>query len=353
MIDEPTASEQAMVPFEGGPGAPREIALTPREVLNAAKEQAEVLMELVGQKHLSTRMGQSEHLHAEAWITIAAFNNIVAKTKWVKPEHDENGKVSGYEAEVELLHTPTGEIRGGAIMSCGLDAFPCQSKRGSEKDKAAKSAAQTWAAAKAIRMTLSYVPVLAGYSPVPYEEMQASVAQPDERTESTPFCEKHGVSFIHQRAKDDSNRTWYSHPADDEPRGWCNYTQPAEAPDKGGRYWGKEAMEKLGLSLKAERPETFMADLKKIVGDNTGGVALRAFATSKDLKTAAALLKFILEEWHIDDDDKAQDSLPQGGLAREAVEAGERAADDAAATEGDAAHEEGDEEQVTDENLPW
>jgi hypothetical protein len=168
-------------------------------------------------------------------------------------------------------------------------------------------------------------------------------SHPDERDASAPFCEKHEVSFDKHEKE---NRTWHSHRDGD---GWCNYTQPAEAPDKGGRYWGKEAMEKLGMSLKAERPETFMADLKKIVGDNTGGVALRAFATSKDLKTAAALLKFILEEWHIDDDDKAQDSLPQGELVQEAVEAGEHAA----ATEGGAAHEEGDEEQVTDENLPW
>ena len=299
MIDEPTASEQAMVPFEGGPGAPREIALTPREVLNAAKEQAEVLMELVGQKHLSTRMGQSEHLHAEAWITIAAFNNIVAKTKWVKPEHDENGKVSGYEAEVELLHTPTGEIRGGAIMSCGLDAFPCQSKRGSEKDKAAKSAAQTWAAAKAIRMTLSYVPVLAGYSPVPYEEMQASVAQPDERTESTPFCEKHGVSFIHQRAKDDSNRTWYSHPADDEPRGWCYHkkaAQPADPLRADSATW-----EPFMVKVKTERGNTAKEDLAQIIEGGSSPKILRAHALRHGLKTPDELFLLCTEQWAIRD----------------------------------------------------
>ena len=336
MIDEPTVPEQAMVPFEGGPGAPREIALTPREVLNAAKEQAEVLMELVGQKHLSTRMGQSEHLHAEAWITIAAFNNIVAKTKWVKPEHDENGKVSGYEAEVELLHTPTGEIRGGAIMSCGLDAFPCQSKRGSEKDKAAKSAAQTWAAAKAIRMTLSYVPVLAGYSPVPYEEMQASVAQPAERNESAPFCNQHGVSF---RKFEKDNRTWHSHRQDSEPRGWCNYKGPtsprSDTPDGPGSDfdggpsasepsepmpWGestpereyqpadplqanKATWEPFMVKVKAERGNTAKEDLAQIIEGGSSPKVLRANALRHGLKTPDELFALCTEQWAIRDSD--------------------------------------------------
>jgi hypothetical protein len=304
MTHEPDIIEQPtdLVPINEQAG--RDITLSPKEVLSAAKEQADALMEMVTQKHLSTRMGKSEHLHAEAWITIAAFNNIVAKTKWVHPEHDQDGAITGYEAEVELLHYPTGEIRGGAIMSCGLDAFPCQSKRGTEKDKAAKSAAQTWAAAKAIRMTLSYVPVLAGYSPVPYEEMRDSGGS-DERDESAPFCEKHGESF---RKFEKDGSSWYSHRDGD---GWCAYQKPAQqaAPPK-INPWGKEPMAAFAVKLKEARGDTAQSDLATIVGEDTSGKALKAFAAEQDLNSPDELFTYCIEQWELRGEQQDDEELP-------------------------------------------
>ena len=128
-------------------------------------------MDLVEKRKLFQVVGGKKYLHAEAWITIGAFNQIVAQTDSITPERDDDGVITGYDAKVSLIHTPTGEVRGGAIMSCGLDSFPCRGKNGSEKHKAAKSAAQTWAVSKAFRMTHSYVPVLAGYEATPAEEM--------------------------------------------------------------------------------------------------------------------------------------------------------------------------------------
>lgn len=160
--------------------------LTPREVLNTAQGQAEALMELVEKRKLFQVIGGKKYLHAEAWITIGAFNQIVAQTDWIQPEKDEAGNITGYDAKVNLIHTPTGEIRGGAIMSCGLDSFPCRGKTGSEQHKAAKSAAQTWAVSKAFRMTHSYVPVLAGYEATPAEEMQASSDTPPPKKQPPP-----------------------------------------------------------------------------------------------------------------------------------------------------------------------
>ena len=294
MTHEPDIIEQPtdLVPISPETSG-RDIALSPKEVLAAAKEQAEALMELVSQKHLSTRMGKGEHLHAEAWITIAAFNSIVAKTKWVKPEHDADGAITGYEAEVELIHYPTGEIRGGAIMSCGLDAFPCQSKRGTEKDKAAKSAAQTWAAAKAIRMTLSYVPVLAGYSPVPYEEMRDS----GERDESTPFCNQHGVSY--QKFEKDGS-TWYSHRDGD---GWCNFKKPStRLRSVSENAWGKEAMATFLSKAKEARGDTVKEDLAHVTDGDTSGKGLKAFAAKHNLNTPEKLFAFCVARWAIRDD---------------------------------------------------
>jgi hypothetical protein len=295
MTHEPDIIEQPtdLVPINEQAG--RDITLSPKEVLSAAKEQADALMEMVTQKHLSTRMGKSEHLHAEAWITIAAFNNIVAKTKWVHPEHDQDGAITGYEAEVELLHYPTGEIRGGAIMSCGLDAFPCQSKRGTEKDKAAKSAAQTWAAAKAIRMTLSYVPVLAGYSPVPYEEMRDSgdSDERNDRDESAPFCTQHGVSF---RKFEKDGSSWYSHKDGDS---WCPYQKPStQASTPGaGNPWGKEPMAAFAAKLKEARGDTAQEDLAHVTDGDTSGKGLKAFAAKHNLSTPEELFAYCVEEW--------------------------------------------------------
>jgi hypothetical protein len=154
------------------------IALSPREVLRAAEDQANALMDLVEKRKLFQVVGGKKYLHAEAWITIGAFNQIVAQTDWIAPERNDANEITGYDAKVSLIHTPTGEVRGGAIMSCGLDSFPCRGKHGSEKHKAAKSAAQTWAVSKAFRMTHSYVPVLAGYEATPAEEMSRDEGPP-------------------------------------------------------------------------------------------------------------------------------------------------------------------------------
>ena len=317
MTHEPEIIEQPtdLVPINDQAG--RDIALSPKEVLAAAKEQAEALMELVSQKHLSTKMGKGEHLHAEAWITIAAFNSIVAKTKWVKPEHDADGAITGYEAEVELIHYPTGEIRGGAIMSCGLDAFPCQSKRGTEKDKAAKSAAQTWAAAKAIRMTLSYVPVLAGYSPVPYEEMRDSgdSDERNDRDESAPFCTRHGVSF--RRFQKDGS-SWYSHRDGDS---WCAYTPPSKHSGTAApkvNAWGKVPMAAFVAKLKEARGDTAQEDLALLTGDATTGEHLKTFAAFRNLGTPEELFAYCVDQWAQQDDEELpwdEDADPRKEIA--------------------------------------
>ena len=158
------------------------VSLSPREVLRAAEDQANALMDLVEKRKLFQVVGGKKYLHAEAWITIGAFNQIVAQTDWIAPERNDADEIIGYDAKVSLIHTPTGEVRGGAIMSCGLDSFPCRGKRGSEQHKAAKSAAQTWATSKAFRMTHSYVPVLAGYEATPAEEMPRDESPPPQRS---------------------------------------------------------------------------------------------------------------------------------------------------------------------------
>jgi len=54
-----------------------------------------------------------------------------------------DGEITGYECTAIVYQH--GTIVSQGTMSCGLDAFPCRGKQGSEKNKAAMSAAQTWA----------------------------------------------------------------------------------------------------------------------------------------------------------------------------------------------------------------
>ena len=140
----------------------------PREVIKRATEQANALMEIVEQKNLYKAIEGKKYLVVDGWETIGAFNRVHALTDEVQPIM-EGDQTIAYEAKVSLWQD--GIRIGSAIMSCGLDEFPCRGKEGQAKHKAAKSAAQTWATSKAYRMNFSWVAVLAGFEPTPAEEM--------------------------------------------------------------------------------------------------------------------------------------------------------------------------------------
>ncbi|MBV6343680.1 hypothetical protein HWQ67_19100, partial [Candidatus Magnetobacterium casensis] len=112
----------------------------------------------------------------EAWETIGAFNRAHAETKEIKPIM-KDGEVIGYEAHVQLWRD--GHVVGGAIMPCYLTENCCRGKTGDDKHKACMSAAQTFATSKAYRMNYSYVAILAGYQPMPAEEVTNDMAGGD------------------------------------------------------------------------------------------------------------------------------------------------------------------------------
>lgn len=146
--------------------------VTPTDIVTKGVSQATVLRDIVEKQKIFTEIAGKKYLEVEAWEIIGAFYNVNACTDYVNPIKDDKENIVGYEAQVSLYKE--GRIVGSAIMSCGLDEFPCQGKEGSAKHKAARSAAQTWAESKAYRMNFSWVVKLAGFEPVPAEEvMQA------------------------------------------------------------------------------------------------------------------------------------------------------------------------------------
>lgn len=145
------------------------LQMTGKEVILSATEWANALMAVVEDRKLYVLIGKKKHLVAEAWETIGAFDRVAVTVEYVKPIQGSDD-VIGYEAKVNLLKD--GEIISAGVMSCGFEEFPCRAKKGMAQHRAAMSAAQTWAMAKAYRMKYSYVAVLAGFDATPAEEMQ-------------------------------------------------------------------------------------------------------------------------------------------------------------------------------------
>jgi len=193
--------ETALTPYEGGIERRK-----PAEVVADASEQATALMDIVSNQKLYAEIEGKKYLQCEAWEVIGAFNGVSAITDRVYPIYEGDKKVA-YEAEVSLWKN--GIKVGGAVMSCGLNEFPCRSKEGEAKDKAAKSAAQTWATSKAYRMNFAWVAVLAGYQPTPAEEMMGEA-------EREHWCPIHDVPFIKK-----GKMKWYAHKIEGSDK-WCN-----------------------------------------------------------------------------------------------------------------------------------
>lgn len=185
----------------------------PKEVLAAATEQANVLMEVVEARKLYQIIGTKKYLEAEAWEIILAFNRAHPIPEWVKPIM-EGDEIVGYIARVNIVQD--GVIVSSGEMPCGFDDFPCRGKEGTAKHKAAMSAAQTWALSKAAKMKFAWVAVLGGFEPTPAEEMRQEVTIPAKKDSSSEFyCQKHDFLWF-KRGKMRN----YAHPL--EGGGWCN-----------------------------------------------------------------------------------------------------------------------------------
>jgi hypothetical protein len=183
------------------------VVASPNEIIVNARAQATALMDVVEKKKLYALIGQGDkakkYLEYEAWQLIGAFNSAFANTEYVRPLYespasaaageiddlvtgDGSGSASreilAYEAKVNIVKH--GEVLASAVMVCGMDSFPTKGRTGIDKDRAAMSAAQTWAASKAYRMVYSYIAVLADYEPTPAAEMTEE-AVPESRTYTT------------------------------------------------------------------------------------------------------------------------------------------------------------------------
>jgi len=233
--------------------------LTPAEVVENSTVQAKLLMDIVEKTKCYQEISGAKYLQVEAWETIGAFNRTHAETETITPISRENETI-GYQARVQLWKD--GVVVGGAVMPCYFTESCCKGKEGDAKHKACMSAAQTFATSKAYRMNFSYVAILAGYQPMPAEEITEDMAQPAKADKTTHYCQLHKTVFF-MKGKMKS----FAHPIKDaEGKAigqWCHeHTAEPEKRDtrgefeKEGRDLVEEATQKTTKKVRGEYAES-------------------------------------------------------------------------------------------------
>ncbi len=167
------------------------LARRPEEVLEDASRAAKALTKIVEDNKWMVQIGKSKHLRVEAWMTLAHFYGITGKVR--ECHYIQFGNAVGWEAVADAVRMSTGvAISSGEAMCLNdEDNWNVRPKYEWQNGKRVKvgeepvplfqlrSMAQTRAISKALRNTLAWVVVLAGYSPTPAEEMTGN-EQPGE-----------------------------------------------------------------------------------------------------------------------------------------------------------------------------
>ena len=203
-----------------------------RQVVDSAREKAQILKAIVDQAHLSTQIGNSNHLNVEAWQTIARGYGYTPKIEWTRLI-----AAGGWEARAVVLDALGAEVSSGEA-ECGTEGDDNWIGRASFQQR---SMAQTRAVSKALRVCLSWVVVLAGFSATPSEEMTGDEKSfPDRvlsasgsplwrinnlkeapRTGGPFWCQKHQANWFKR-----GTMRGFAHPLDGG--AWCN--MPKDAP---------------------------------------------------------------------------------------------------------------------------
>lgn len=144
----------------------RFVDVPPEVKLEAGRRAAVQLKKMIGETKSSVRVGQTEHIKAEAWQTVGSFFHVTVRTR-VEPCDIDGTK--GAHAIAELLDDSTGNVVGGGEGYCMRDEPNWRNKAWFQ----VASMAQTRAMSRGLSNKFKWITVMAGYSPTPYEEMEA------------------------------------------------------------------------------------------------------------------------------------------------------------------------------------
>ncbi len=199
---------------------------TPEEKIEWATRIANAVSDVVEKKNLYVKIKGKKHLTAEAWETVIALADAHPVIEWTRPVKD-NGLTIAYEARAVIYAGDL--IVASGEMVCGMDEFPTRGQEGYAKHRAAMSAAQTWAVAKAARTKYAWIVTLADYAPTPSDEIPRG-EQPERAASATSGSNQHGTCPEHDVAYFQSrNMRSPAHKTEDGK--WCN-KPPEDAPQR-------------------------------------------------------------------------------------------------------------------------
>lgn len=144
----------------------------PELVVERASIVASALAKVIGERDLTTRIGNKDHVQVEGWTLLGSMLGVFAEVEWTRPLEN------GWEARA-VARTLNGNVVGAAEAMCTRK----ERTWGNRDDYALRSMAQTRAVSKALRMPLGFIMHLAGYSATPAEEL---VDEQPERSERAP-----------------------------------------------------------------------------------------------------------------------------------------------------------------------
>lgn len=168
----------------------------PERVIDEAREAARALKNILASKDNKFMLHGKQYLQFEDWQTLGRFYGVTAKIKHTSQVS--YGESTGFEASAEA-------VRADGMVISAADAM-CMDDEANWKGKPIfqlRSMAQTRACAKALRNVLSWVAVLAGYSPTPAEEMtgdESPYSKPQAQADDVPSCPECGGQMWDNRA---------------------------------------------------------------------------------------------------------------------------------------------------------
>lgn len=167
IIDAEVLPDTAIVPAAGVQFGAL-ICRKPTELVKEATEIATVLNEIIDKKVLFNMIQGRKYVRVEGWTTLGAMLGIV-------PAEESSVELAdgSFEGTVKLIRLRDGQMVGRSSAICGMDE---EDKKGdltwgARAKYARKSMATTRATGKAFRLGYSWIMVLAGYEPTPFEEM--------------------------------------------------------------------------------------------------------------------------------------------------------------------------------------
>jgi hypothetical protein len=162
-----------------------DLGVPPEVIIEHGQAWAKALRTVITKTEMVVNIQGKEYPLAEAWQMVVAFAGMSEATEYVRPlREDADGDIVAYEAKVNLIDA-NGIVQGSGIATAGMDSFVTGGKKGYDKDRAAQSAAQTWAGSKAARMKFAFVMKMAGIEPTPANEMEAQTDGPPNQQQGT------------------------------------------------------------------------------------------------------------------------------------------------------------------------